>query len=152
MIAIHYRVENAGWATGSIGNGSTSVQFDVSYLHDSLKELAESAIQIQFTDTQTVIFMGEPGEHRLVLTKHNNDTINFEVRAYSDWVDWVLPEDTENEIVLSGTTTIKEYKNEVLNVLRKIFSELGPELYKDKWINDDFPIDEFRELNKTANG
>ncbi len=152
MISINYQIEDAGWAIGRIGNETQLIEFYISYLHDSLKQLAESALDIDFTETQTVIFMDEPGEHRLVLNKLGVDKIDFEVRFYSDWVDWVLVEDLEYQIVINGITTLAEYKNEIRNVLEKIFSDLGTDLYKEKWINNDFPTNEFQRLNKnTAN-
>lgn len=50
MIQVEYKIDGAGWAIGKIGNGEKLTKFAVSYLHDSLRELAESAIEIREKD------------------------------------------------------------------------------------------------------
>lgn len=146
MIHLEYIVEEAGWAVGTIGNGENVVSFDVSYLHDSLKELAESAIEIQEKETKSVIFMAEPGESKLVLSKKEDRKINFELRWYADWASWNIISEDDYEIVLEGKTTIPKYVNQVRKVLAKIMDEIGPIEYRKKWQEHDFPMDEYQSL------
>lgn len=47
MISIDYELEDAGWAVAKIGNGLSERTIIVSYLHDTLKQLGESAIYIK---------------------------------------------------------------------------------------------------------
>ena len=146
MIHLEYLVEEAGWAVGTIGNGEDVVTFDISYLHDSLKELAESAIEIQKKETKSVIFMAEPGESKLVLDRKENGKIIFELRWYEDWASWNVISEDDYEIVIKGETTITKYINQVRKVLGKIMDEMGPLEYRKKWIKHDFPVDEYEVL------
>ena len=146
MIQIEYHVENAGWAIGRIGNGEKTIEFDISYLNDSLKELAESAIDIKTKNTKSVIFMSEPGEHKLVLQKNIENKIEYELRWYLDWASWDLISESDYKTVLKGETTIPNYINEVRNVLIKIMEKLSPEIYKEKWKEHEFPSLEFNKI------
>lgn len=140
---IEYKVENAGWALVKISEGYKKIVLSPSYLHDSLKDLAESALQLQTKNEKKVVFMDEPGEHWLVLKKSNENTIDYEVRWYEDWASKNFVAEDDYIIVLSGTTTLTKYINQVRKILINIYEELGPELYKEKWIMHDFPMYEY---------
>lgn len=146
MIQIEYKIEEAGWAVGKIGNGEKENEFAVSYLNDSLKELAESAIEIREKDFKSVVFMDEPGEHVLILNRKDGNLIDYELRWYKDWWSWNLVEENNFEFLFKGQTTVPKYVNQVRNVLNRIMTELGPEEYRKKWIEHDFPIVEYEKL------
>ncbi len=146
MIYIQYKLGNAGWATVTFGNGVTKERFGVSYLHDSLKELATSAIKIKDKSSQSVIFMDEPGEIQLQLKKSKGPKLDFELRWYKDWASWNMISENDYEVIMTGETTVPSYVNQVRNILIQIHDEIGPELYKEKWIEHEFPITEYEEL------
>lgn len=146
MIQIEYKLENAGWAIGRIGNGEKYIEFDITYLNDSLKELAESAIGIKEKATKSVTFMNEPGEHKFILNKIDENKIEYELRWYSDWLSWNLVSEDDYKLVLKGETTIAKYVNQVRSVLEKIMTEIGAEEYKKRWIEHDFPVEEYLKL------
>lgn len=146
MITIDYQIKNAGWASVIIGNGETQDRFGVSYLHDSLKELASSALKIKDKERQSVIFMEEPGELKLVLERTLDTKLKFELRSYKDWASWNEISEDDYEVIMTGETTVASYVNQVRSVLMKIYDEIGPDLYKEKWIKHDFPINEYEKL------
>ena len=147
MIQIEYKIDGAGWAIGKIGNGQKLTEFSVSYLHDSLKDLAESAIEIGKKELKSVVFMDEPGEHVLILNRKEKNLIDYELRWYQDWCSWNLIDENNYDLVIKGQTTVPKYVNQVKNVLDKIMTELGPKEYRKKWMEHDFPIAEFEKLN-----
>lgn len=128
------------------GNGEKENKFAVSYLNDSLKELAESAIEIREKDFKSVVFMDEPGEHVLILNRKDGNLIDYELRWYKDWWSWNLVEENNFEFLFKGQTTVTKYVNQVRNVLNGIMTELGPERYRKKWIEHDFPVAEYEKL------
>ncbi|WP_298758269.1 hypothetical protein [uncultured Psychroserpens sp.] len=146
MISIEYILDEAGWAIANIGNGDLIKQMTVSYLHDTLKQLAESAIFIQDEKAKRIIFMDEPGEHHLIISRISEKEIEFEIRWYDDWTDWNAIEDEKFTSVLSGKTTKSNYVNEIRNVLKNIWEKYGEESYKEKWINHEFPKRELEKL------
>ncbi|PIA78901.1 hypothetical protein BFR04_05105 [Gaetbulibacter sp. 4G1] len=146
MFSIEYKITGAGWATVKISNNEKTVTMDVSYLYDSLKELTQSAIDIKTKQMRKVLFMEEPGEFLLLLNRSDTKIIDYELRWYEDWNEWNLIDENNFKLVLKGETTIAKYINQVKNVLKGILNELTPEEYKEKWINHEFPIEEYKLL------
>ena len=146
MIEIDYKLQNAGWALVKISNEYKHTVICASYLHDSLKELAESALQLNTKNEKKVVFMDEPGEHWLVLKKINDKEIEFELRWYDHWASKNFVSEEKYKVVLTGKTTLIKYINQVRKNLIQIYDEFGPELYKEKWIKHDFPFNEFKLL------
>ena len=146
MISLVYNLGEAGWATAIIGNGSLMQHIRISYLHDSLKQLAESALFIKEDKAKRVIFMDEPGEHHLVISKCSEKEIAYELRWYNDHTDWNAIEDDKFILILSGKTTTINYVNEVRHILKTIWERYGSQSYKEKWINHEFPIHTFKQL------
>lgn len=146
MFFIEYNITGAGWATGKIGNNDKTITMEVSYLHDSLKELAQSAIDIKTAELKTIVFMDEPGEYVLLLKRIKNNIINYELRWYPDWNSWNLISENNFELKLKGETTVAKFTNQVRNVLFSILKDLTPEEYEEKWINHKFPMKEYQSL------
>lgn len=146
MITLNYVVENHGWAYIDIGNGKSIERISISYLHNSLKQLAESAIRIRLKDSANTSFFKEPGEAQLRLSKINDKTLNFDLRLYHKLVSWNECSEGDFQIILKGQCSVINYINEVRNALTKIHNEIGPALYKEKWIKHDFPTDEYNLL------
>lgn len=138
-------VHSGGWAVLEIGDMEKAVTLNISFFHDSLKELAQSAIVLRSKDETSVIFMDEPGEHKLILKK-NGKNIIYELRWYKEWASWNLLSEDNYETVLSGTTTLSKYINLVRENLIRIRNEEGLEGYKKKWSKHDFPLIEYELL------
>lgn len=143
--SLKYTVLNGGWAVLEIGHMEKAVTLNISFFHDSLKELAQSAIVLRSKDETSVIFMDEPGEHKLILKK-NGTSIFYELRWYKGWASWNLLSEDNFETVLSGTTTLSKYINLVRENLIRIRNEEGLEGYKKKWSKHDFPLNEYEIL------
>lgn len=146
MIQLEYKVGNAGWAECIIGNGKKKARITVSYLHDTLKELADSAIEIGEKERKSIVFMDEPGEHVLILNRNEEKLIDYELRWYKDWWSWNLTDEDDYQLVFKGQTTVPKYINQVRSVLIGIMEKLGPKKYKEKWIEHDFPLEEYEKL------
>jgi len=146
MISLEYKVEDAGWAVAIIGNGTEEKTITVSYLNDSLKQLAESAIFINEQKAKRVVFMDEPGEHHLIVKTISDNEVEYELRWYEDWTDWNAMEDEKSTIVLTGKTRKIRFVNEVRNILIGIMENIGTELYEKKWVNHEFPTEEYQKL------
>lgn len=69
--SLKYTVLNGGWAVLEIGHMEKAITLNISFFHDSLKELALSAIVLRSEDETSVIFMDEPGEHKFILKKRH---------------------------------------------------------------------------------
>ncbi len=146
MFFIEYKLGRAGWAFGKIGNSENEIKFVTSYLHDSLLELAQSAIDIKTMTSRRVIFMDEPGEYILIIKRMDNIRLLYELRWYNDWFSWGMYPEDKFVLELSGETTVPKYINQVRNVLFKIMEKHSEKEYKKLWIEHPFPTKEFNEL------
>lgn len=77
--SLKYTINNGGWAVLEIGNMEKTLILNISFFHDSLKELAQSAIVLKFKDETQVVFMDEPGEHRLVLERNGTSILRIKM-------------------------------------------------------------------------
>ncbi|GAA0882834.1 hypothetical protein GCM10009120_14310 [Sphingobacterium siyangense subsp. cladoniae] len=143
--SLKYTVHNGGWAVLEICNSEKTITVNTSFFHDSLKELAQSAIVLRSKDETSVVFMDEPGEHKLIL-KRNGTNIFYELRWYKNWASWNLSSEDNFETLLSGTTTLPKYINLVRENLIRIRNEEGIEGYKKKWSKHEFPLIEYELL------
>lgn len=132
-------VHNGGWAVLEIGNLEKTVTLNISFFHDSLKELAQSAIALRSREETSVVFTDEPCEHKLMLKKIDTN-IFYELRWYKGWATWNLLSESNYETILSGTTTLPKYINLVRENLIRTRNEEGIEGYKKKWSKYDFPL------------
>ncbi|PKA81993.1 hypothetical protein ATE92_0116 [Ulvibacter sp. MAR_2010_11] len=145
MITLDYELFGAGWANVTIGNGNSQFTLSYSYLHDSLKELAKSAVQIKHSQSSTIVFVLEPEECQLILNKLETNKLRFELRKYPEWSEYNSTR-TNFELLMSGTCTVNNYINEVRNILIGILEKMSPSDYKKKWKLSDFPISEYELL------
>jgi hypothetical protein len=143
-----YGLEGAGWATVRIEADSGFVDVTVSYLHDSLRELAEAAKALSAgAESGRVVFMDEPGEVQLFLTRTGKE-VCFEARWFDDWSSWGMHFSNEFKVILSGRTTVHRFVGEVSKELQKLLHEHGEDGYKAKWIEAEFPRQLHEELLK----
>ena len=140
-----YRLDDAGWAGMTITTPEQSVFMIASYLHDSLKQLAEASLHLTRGIMRTVIsFVDEPGEHQLILEKGEADLLRVEIRWFKDWASWNYVS-VKYDVVAQFTTSFTEFGVSVLNNLETLLLEHGEAGYKEKWRHD-FPIAEYERL------
>ncbi len=145
-LTIKYEVEEAGWAVATITNESSEAVMAVSYLHDTLLDLAEMAISLKNGVSEAkAVFMGEPGEHQFIVTKQD-DRVEYEVRLYKDWASWGKQSDSDYTVVLKGISSAARVIQQITQILWHIHQNIGPLKYKELWVEHDFPKARFKEL------
>ena len=138
---LRYTLEKAGWATATWDDGA-AVEITVSYLHDSLKDLAESVILLESREPASVLFMDEPGEHMLLLER-SGEEVSYQLRWFQDWASWNFVPQTEFRVVAEGTMSFDHYRRQVSAVLRNILALHGLAKYKELWIEHEFPMEQY---------
>jgi len=143
---IEYKLEEHGWATVILTNGEDKFDSAVSYLHDSLTELAELAIDLRngLSDAKAV-FMDEPGELQFVV-KVLDEVAHYEGRWFNDWASWNMHPDTEYKVVIQGTCSVTRIIQKIAKVLWNIHQNIGPTEYKERWVEHEFPVKQFKAL------
>lgn len=147
--SIDYIVKRHGWATVVFKYGNEIIEHPVSYLHDSLKDLALLAKDVKRGKVlSSAVFMDEPGEVQLKVSKKDND-FGFEVLDYQDWQSWGLVGVDSHRLLMKGCVSGSRIVHQVYNILFEIHEKIGPEKYKDIWVEHDFPADLYQELLNT---
>lgn len=143
-----YDLEGAGWAMARIADGDRHLDITVSYLQDSLRELAEAAHALASgAETARVVFMDEPGEVQLVIERTER-VLRYEARWFDHWSSWGIHPAEQFNVVFSGETTVRRFMEEVKRELEVLLRHHGAAAYKQKWIEHDFPEDVLVQLQR----
>ena len=118
-----------------------------SYINDPLRDLAEATLRLfAGAPEATVVFMDEPGEHHLVMSRDDGGNLTYEVRWFEDWASWGSQPPDRYTTVLRGDATIRRLRHQVVNVLRAIDETIGPDQYRERWIRFEFPSEAYARL------
>ena len=148
MLELEYRVENAGWALASIRYEERTVEMTVSYLHDTLRDLAESTLHIiKGGYAARIVFIDEPGEHQIRIKRVNDEELEFSVLWFDDWESWGMYPSDKYQIMLEGICTVSRLKHQVTKILCNIYEKIGEEKYLELWGEHEFPTDLYKELD-----
>lgn len=141
-----YVLHDAGWATATISCEGQCVGMAVSYLRDTLHDLASAVIaMVNGADEATVFFMDEPGEHQLLIRREGEANVSLEVRWYDDWHSWGIGP-SDYEVLLSCVTRLADLREQVVSALNDLLEEHGADGYKEKWYRHEFPLEQLRKL------
>ncbi|HEX7866415.1 MAG TPA: hypothetical protein VF555_15780 [Variovorax sp.] len=144
---IAYKLYDAGWAEMSFRAEPQRLCFAVSYLHDSLGDLARMGLALRKGAAQAeAVFMDEPGEAILVVTGAT-DVLQYELRQYRDWASWGIVAVDDHEVVARGEIRRAGLVGNIHAILHRIHAEVGPERYREMWVEHDFPLQDYESLS-----
>lgn len=146
--AMQYNLNGAGWATFLVTADNQQHTFAVSYLHDSLEQLAGTVIHILSDQSSEglVVFMDEPGELQLSLKRLDNGLLRVTGTWYTDWASWNMS--STHKVLFTLLTTAQYFAEEVKNLLDDIYTRYGGNGYKERWLEAEFPAHAHSKLAK----
>ena len=128
--------------------GEQRVEMPVSYFHDSLRDLLSAVVAIlEGARDVTVVFMDEPGEHQMQLTRIEHERVKISVAWFEDWRSWGLGSG-EGRVVLSCETRIAHLRGQVLAAASQIIESAGVARYRELSRDHDFPMEQYKQLNR----
>ncbi|MCC9658794.1 hypothetical protein [Rhodopirellula halodulae] len=145
-----YELHEHGWATATLCNDDVSVDMTVSYLHDTLRELANAAYHVsRGTADRMVVFMDEPGEHQLKIMRLDDSNCSYSIDWYDDWHSWGMKSvgDGYPKRITEGVVSARRFMQQVHTVLWTLFDTFGIDGYKSRWCEHDFPEAEMKRLS-----
>ena len=144
---IAYHLHDAGWAEMRLRAAPGRLGFAVSYLHDSLGDLARMGLALQKGAARAeAVFMDEPGEAILVVSGAGN-TLQYELRQYRDWASWGIVALEDHEVVARGEIGRAGLVGNIHAILRRIHDDVGPQRYREMWVEHDFPLQDYERLS-----
>ena len=145
----NYELRKSGWAVARISDDEREVVITVSYLHDSLTQLAQGILDLIAGKPEvTIIFMDEPGEHHIVFWQQHDKKVKVEVRWFKEWSSLTMGSSDRYKVVMKVSVPFHRIYKSVMSALDGIFVEYGMKGYKENWVAHDFPILEYQELQK----
>jgi hypothetical protein len=148
-----WELHNAGWATATIHTepDTEPLSMTVSYLYDSLRELARALLAIDAGAKEVAVpLLAEPGEHHLVLQRLDEDRIGWEARWYTAWVTGGRASRDNYELVGRGDVRWRTFRGAIVSELQRLLCDYGEDGYRERWVNDPFPLEELRRLERGA--
>ena len=142
MLRLDYTLHEHGWASAAIGDGDTTVSFNVSYLGDALGDLARATRSVlRGLPEARCSFQQEPGEHRLLFARDEQV-----VRVTVERLHKTFSRRERGEVLLVTQAEPLQLAEEVLNCLFRVLARHGEEGYLERWGRAAFPSAEYRDL------
>src|SRR5688500_8265819 len=147
MLRLDYTLHEHGWASATVGDGETTVSFEVSYLGDALGDLARAprAILRGLPESECA-FQQEPGEHRLLFAREGQA-----IRVTVERLLETFSRRQHGEVLLVTESEPLQLAEEVLNCLFRVLARHGEDDYLKRWKNAPFPSAEYRDLLEVRN-
>ncbi|MDR0226047.1 MAG: hypothetical protein LBI66_06480 [Burkholderiaceae bacterium] len=143
-----YEVGEAGWATLKFSAPGEALEYPVSYLHDSLGDLAAMALALaNGAHHARAVFMDEPGEVHLCM-QGEGETLSYELREYADWASWGITAMDDYEVLAHGQALRDEVVRSVYRMLDGIHCCMGVEEYRKRWMEHEFPLRDYQRLGR----
>ena len=144
---LSYRMDGTGWATATIADAGREREMVVSYLSDSVLEMARAAIGLlEGAPSARFCFADEPGEHRCIVDRISDREARIRVLWFEEL--WSGLPSERGEEVFECTCTVARFCGEVLACLQSLLKEHGMDGYKSLWVLHDFPADELARLSQ----
>ncbi|MEM1098989.1 MAG: hypothetical protein AAGH92_09390, partial [Planctomycetota bacterium] len=143
-----YEVFKAGWARVTFRLDNDIFVAEISYLHDSLRNLAQAALNLaEGVSEQRVVFMDEPGEHQLRFKRISDESYEVQLLWFVDWESWGIHSPNDFELIFRTKTSPDAFAKKVHDEMSGILNALGMDTYKKRWHEHDFPVDLLNALN-----
>ncbi|MDD9271733.1 hypothetical protein ACFPES_32340 [Paenibacillus sp. GCM10023248] len=142
-----YELTGIGWADGCIEINSSTVHFAASYITDALYDMLKAVNSLVPEVSPFPVSMAqfewneEPGGTVWTLSKINVNSLRVQIKSYED-----LRNKKNQVIELDETCSIHEFIRTIAQTLDMLLRKYGREGYKEKWVNFDFPMDNYLKL------
>jgi hypothetical protein len=148
----NYYLTGTGWAEVFFSNDNQNIRFEFSYLSDPLLELFQGLCRLinNQSDTEKIVFAEEPGEHSLVFSKQDKETIKVEIFWSDEWetVNNALKTSSNKETVYSDKDTLANFASAICLGIDSLLDRMTLAEYKEKWNLSEFPIESYNKLRE----
>ncbi|MBI1781797.1 MAG: hypothetical protein HYR66_10565 [Sphingobacteriales bacterium] len=151
----NYYLTGTGWAEVFFTNDKQNIRFDFSYLSDPLSDLIEGLCRLinNQSDIEKIIFAEEPGEHSLIISKQDKDTVKIEIFWSDEWeeISKAYQTTSRKELIYSDINILANFISVVCFGIDSLLDRLSLAEYKEKWHLFEFPVDSYKQLKQLLN-
>jgi hypothetical protein len=147
-VTVDYRLTGSGWSSCTIELYGQTCVVTASYLSDALRELVSATNHLLGGGKEARFqFDEEPGEYRWILSSTGEGGLRIKILQFPQL--WGEKPDSDGQTVLEATCPVRLFGEAVLLSLNRILDEHGLRGYREKWVNADFPLEDYRVLCST---
>jgi hypothetical protein len=144
-VSVDYRLTGSGWSSCTIDIYGQTCVVTASYLSDALRELVSAMNHLLSGGKEARFsFDEEPGEYRWILNSILGGGLALKILAFPQL--WGDKPDTEGRIVLDATCQMRVFAEAVMVSLNRLLEEHGLKGYREKWVEAEFPVEDYRIL------
>jgi hypothetical protein len=145
-VVFTYRLTGTGWAECDVCIDDAHITATASYLSDALGDLIRAVSNIlDCAQESSFSFVEEPGEYRWHLTRKGDDRISVAIEWFDDWPETYS---SPGKVLFARDCRLRTFAGAVYDACKQLLEQIGTEGYREKWINNDFPLDQFERLKK----
>lgn len=141
-----YELTGRGWASGFIEMNSNTFYFATSYITDTLDEMLKALILLNpelspFPVSNSQFEWNEEPGGTVWKFRKIDDLLHVQIMSFEN-----LRYKKQLVIELNESCSILEFSEAVVQALDLLLSLHGKEGYKEKWVNYDFPTNNYLKL------
>jgi hypothetical protein len=148
----NYWLTGTGWAEVFFTSDNQNIRFEFSYLSDPITDLFDGLYRMSNnqSDALKILFVEEPGEHSLIISKVDNEKIKIEIFWSDEWegISNTNQTQTKKELVYFDTDTLKNFTLVICNGIDSLLGRHSLTDYKEKWSLFEFPMEKYKLLKQ----
>lgn len=144
-IEVTYKLVGTGWSECVLDIYGQTCKVTASYLSDALRQFVEAINHILRGGNEAKFsFDEEPGEYRWILERKEKNALKVRIIEFAEL--WGGKDDSEGKVIYEVTCPTYEFGKALLVSLNGLLDEYGFAGYKEKWVNAEFPVEQYLEL------
>ena len=144
-IEVSYYLTGTGWADCDVRSGEERAHLSASYLSDALNDLVAAVVSLLRGNSEaTAVFEEEPGRFTWRLERLSPERVR--VCIYSLLTEEESQAGPDGALIFDAECDARAFGMAVKMELERLWRELGPVGYKEKWVEHDFPQQRLIEL------
>lgn len=144
-IEVQYRLVGTGWSECVLDIHGHTCTVNASNLSDALGGFVEAVNHILRGGSRAQFsFDDKPGEYRWVLTNRSDNVLSITILAFAEL--WGNRDDSEGKAIYQATCPAHNFAKALLVGLNDLLDEYGFDGYKKRWVDAEYPVDQYMEL------
>ena len=148
QFSFSYKLSGCGWADASVSSGGSALTMTVSYLSDALGDLARAVISLLSEHAVGKVicsWQDEPGEYRWMMLREG-DAVRVQIVMFDDCFS--RKDCAKGRRLIRWECSLLRLATQVKGQMHQLLNDLGEDGYKERWVNHDFPMQEFMRLSE----